>query len=301
MIEMVPNVSEGRRTAVVDQLAAVLSSSPGVTLLDVSADPSHNRSVYTVVGTRDALFDATLRLVDVAVQQIDMRMHEGAHPRIGAVDVVPYIPLDGATMDECVQLAHDAGRALAERYNLPVYFYERAALRPDRARLEVVRRGQFEGLSARMQAPEWTPDAGPAAPHPTAGATAVGARMPLIAFNVDLDGATLDDARRIAAAVRESSGGLRCLKALGLWLPHRNRAQVSMNLTDYTETPLVTAFDAVASQAAALGVRVHESELIGLIPAGALAHITPERVGLVAFDQSRILEARIADAQRQTS
>ena len=296
---MVPNVSEGRRTAVIDQLAAAIGETPGATLLDVSADPSHNRSVFTAVGTRDALLMATIRLVDVAVTHIDMRTHIGEHPRIGAVDVVPYIPLDGETMSECVQLAHDAGREIAARFGVPIYFYERAATRPERSRLEVVRRGQFEGLAARMQDPAWTPDAGPALPHPTAGATAIGARMPLIAFNVDLEGATLDDAKHIAAAVRESSGGLRYVKALGLWLPHRQRAQVSMNLTDYTQTPLVTGFDAVAAAAALRGVQVHESELIGLIPAGALAGITPERVRLLGFDPSRILETRMAQALRR--
>lgn len=299
MIEMVPNVSEGRRPAVIDELASALRATRGATVLDVTSDPSHNRSVFTVVGSRDALLEATLQLFAVAVRRIDMRMHQGEHPRIGAVDVLPFIPLDGSTMEECVQLAHDAGHFVAERFGVPVYFYERAATRAERTRLEVVRRGQFEGLAARMQDPLWTPDSGPNKPHPSAGATAVGARMPLIAFNVDLDGATLDDARRIAAAVRESSGGLRHVKALGLWLPHRNCAQVSMNLTDYTRTPLVTAFDAVADMAARLGVHVHESELIGLIPAGALANITPERVGLFGFDPSRVLETRIAEATQR--
>ncbi|MFN7985286.1 MAG: glutamate formimidoyltransferase [Vicinamibacterales bacterium] len=295
---MVPNVSEGRRATVIDELASVLRGTAGVTVLDVTSDPSHNRSVFTLVGSSEALLDATLRLFDIAIRHIDLRSHVGAHPRIGAVDVVPYIPLDGSTMDECVELAHEAGRAVAARYGVPIYFYERAALRPARTKLEAVRRGQFEGLPARMHDPEWAPDAGPAVPHPTAGATAVGARVPLIAFNVDLEDATLEDAKRIAATVRESSGGLPSVKALGLWLPHRNRAQVSMNLTDYTQTPVVAAFDAVARTAAARGVRVHESELIGLIPAGALANITPERIGLRDFDGSRVLEARIADAMR---
>lgn len=298
---MVPNLSEGRRTEVIDEIASVLRTTPGVIVLDVTADPSHNRSVFTLVGSRDALLAATLRMFDVAVRRIDLRSHEGAHPRIGAVDVVPYVPLEDSTMGDCVQLAHEAGRLIASRFGVPVYFYERAALRSERQRLENVRRGQFASLPLRMQDPAWTPDEGPAVPHPTAGATAVGARMPLIAFNVDLDGASLEDAKRIAAAVRESSGGLRHVKALGLWLPHRGRAQVSMNLTDYTHTPLVTAFDAVAKIAASFGVRVHESELIGLIPSAALAGLTPERVGLVNFDPSRVLETRIAGALRNAA
>ena len=293
MIEVVPNISEGRRPEVLDALRMAVASVPGATLLDDSADPSHNRSVFTIVGEHAALRESILRLMQVAVAHIDLRTHRGEHPRIGALDVVPFIPLTGATMTECVALARDTARAVAESFGVPVYLYEEAATRPERRRLEVIRRGQFEGLAAKMQTPGWEPDFGPLTPHPTAGATVVGARRPLIAFNMDLDHAPLDAARQIAAAVRESSGGLPGVKALGLWLPHRGTAQVSMNLTDYVRTPLVVAFDAVVRAAADVGCRVRESELIGLIPAAALAGTTPEHLRLTAFDTSRILEERI--------
>ena len=299
MIEVVPNVSEGRRPEIVHALCTAVASVPGATLLDHSSDPSHNRSVFTLVGEADALHDAVLRLVDVAVRHIDLgTTRRGAHPRIGAVDVVPFIPLEGAVMADCVTLARHTARSIAETFGVPVYLYEEAATRPERRRLESIRRGEFEGLAARMCTAEWQPDYGPALPHPSAGATVVGARRPLIAFNVDLESATLDDARRIAAVVRESSGGLRGVKALGLWLPHRSTAQVSMNLTDFTITSLATAFNAVVQAAKARGVDIRESELIGLIPAAALAGTSPEQLKLSGFDRSRILEERIKLAAR---
>ena len=293
MIEAVPNVSEGRRPEIVEALLAAVAGVPRAVLLDYSSDPSHNRSVFTIVGDGGAVHEAILRLVDVAVRHIDLRNHRGAHPRIGAVDVVPFIPLDGATMADCVALAHVTARSISELFGVPVYLYEEAATRPTRRRLESIRRGEFEGLTARMATPEWQPDFGPCMPHASAGATVVGARTPLIAFNVDLDSATLDDARHIAAVVRESSGGLRAVKALGLWLPHRATAQVSMNLTDFATTSVVAAFDAVVQAARSRGVGVRESELIGLIPAAALAGTTPEQIKLTAFDRSQILEERI--------
>ena len=299
MIEVVPNVSEGRRPEIVHALRTAVAGVPGATLLDCSSDPSHNRSVFTLVGEADALRDAILRLVDVAVGHIDLRTSlRGAHPRIGAVDVVPFIPLDGAVMDDCVMLAKDTAQSIADTFGVPVYLYEEAATRPERRRLESIRRGEFEGLAARMRTAEWQPDYGPSAPHATTGATVVGARRPLIAFNVDLESATLDDARHIAAVVRESSGGLRSVKALGLWLPHRGRAQVSMNLTDFTITSVAVAFDAVVQAAKTRGVGVRESELIGLIPAAALADTPPEQLQLTHFDTSRILEERIKLAAR---
>ena len=297
MIEVVPNVSEGRRPEIVHALRTAVASVRGATLLDYSSDPSHNRSVFTLVGEADALHGAVLRLVDVAVRHIDLRTTDrGAHPRIGAVDVVPFIPLAGSVMADCVTLAQDTARSIADTFGVPVYLYEEAATRPERQRLESIRRGEFEGLAARMRTAEWQPDYGPSTPHLSAGATVVGARRPLIAFNVDLESATLDDARHIASVVRESSGGLRSVKALGLWLPHRGRAQVSMNLTDFTTTSVAVAFDAVVQAATARGVGVRESELIGLIPAAALAETTPEHLKLAGFDASRILEEQITRA-----
>lgn len=295
MIESVPNVSEGRRPEVVAELAEAVRGVRGVLLLDHSADPSHNRSVFTMAGDTGALQAAILRLVEVAVARIDLRTHRGVHPRLGAVDVVPFVPLGTTTMAACVALSRAVGRAIADRFEIPVYLYEESATRPERRRLETIRRGQFEGLGQKMAQPGWAPDFGPAAPHQTAGATVVGARMPLIAYNIDLDSNDLEIARQIAAAVRESSGGLPCVKALGVRLADRGIVQVSMNLTDFTRTPVRAVFEAVKREAEGRGVGLLESELIGLIPAAALTGTTPEHLGLAGFRRSQILEERIAE------
>lgn len=294
MIESVPNVSEGHDAAVVTALAQAVRAG-GSLLLDYSADPSHNRSVFTMAGDAAAIEQSLLQLVGTAVTHVDLRTHRGVHPRIGAVDVVPLIPLAGATMEECVELSHRVGRAIARTFGIPVYLYEHSASQPERRRLEQIRRGNFEGLAAKMTQPGWAPDFGPSAPHPTAGATVVGARMPLIAYNVNLDSTDVAVARAVAAAVRESSGGLPCVKALGLPLLHRNVAQVSMNLTDFSRTSVQTAFDAVEREANARGVRVLESELIGLIPAAALEGTSAGQLRLTGFSRSQILEERIAE------
>ncbi|MGE3955112.1 MAG: glutamate formimidoyltransferase [Vicinamibacterales bacterium] len=302
MIESVPNVSEGHDTTVVSAIADAVRAVPAVLLLDHSSDPSHNRSVFTMAGAAAPLLDALLRLAEAAIARVDLRVHRGVHPRIGAVDVVPLIPLGGSTMAACVDLSHQLARALADRFGLPVYLYEHSASRPTRRRLEVIRRGHFEGLAEKMKRPEWAPDYGPAVPHPTAGATVVGARMPLIAYNVNLDSTDLEVARAVALAVRESSGGLPCVKALGLPLLHRGVAQVSMNLTDFTRTSVQEAFDAVVREAGARGVGVLESELIGLIPEAALVGTSAERLRLTGFTRAQILEERIAQrlAERPT-
>lgn len=294
MIESVPNVSEGHDQRLIAAIARAVEAG-GALLLDSSADPSHNRAVFTMAGEANAIVDSLLRLVETTVAHVDLRTHRGVHPRIGAVDVIPLIPLAGASMTECIELSHVLGRAVADTFQVPVYLYEHSATRPERRRLEQIRRGNFEGLAEKMTRAEWAPDYGPAAPHPTAGATVVGARMPLVAYNVNLDSTDVDVARAIAVAVRESSGGLPCVKALGLPLLHRNVAQVSMNLTDFTRTSVQAAFDAVEQEATARGVRVLESELIGLIPAAALEGTTPERLRLTGFTRSQILEQRIAE------
>lgn len=296
MIESVPNVSEGRRPDVIARLVAAVSGIGGVWLLDHSADPSHNRSVYTLAGEPDPLRTALMRLAAVAIERIDLRRHQGVHPRIGAIDVVPFIPLQGSTLAQCDDLARAFAATFAASFGVPVFLYEHSAATPARRRLEAIRRGQFEGLDAKLRNPDWTPDFGPAVPHPTAGATVVGARMPLIAFNVNLDSTDVRAAREIAAAVRESSGGLPSVKALGLRLEHRGIVQVSMNLTDYTVTPVQAAYDAVRRAAGACGVRLLESELIGLIPQAALQGTTPAAIGLRAFDDQQILERRLARA-----
>lgn len=294
LIECVPNISEGRRPGVVEGIADELRAIDGLALLDHSSDVSHNRSVFTMAGAAAALEHAIMALAARVIADVDLRTQRGAHPRIGALDVVPFVPLRTTPMSACVALARSVGRALADRFDLPIYLYEEASAQPARRRLEDIRRGGFEGLARKMTMPEWAPDFGPAVPHPTAGATVVGARPFLIAFNVNLATDRLDVARRIAATIRERNGGLPGVKALGLALSERQIVQVSMNLTDVTRTPVHVAFDAVCAQAAALGVEVRESELIGLMPRAALSQTTPEHLRLRHFSLNQILEERLA-------
>ncbi len=294
MLECIPNVSEGARKDTVDALTAELSGVPGLRLLDRSSDASHNRSVFTCAGDSAALETAMLRLCRRAIELIDLRAHHGVHPRIGAVDVVPFVPLAGSSMAEAVALARRTGARIAAECGVPVYLYEEATLHPERRRLEAIRQGGFEALARRMSTDEWAPDFGPRRPHPTAGATAVGARGPLIAFNVNLATDRLDLARHIARVVRASSGGLPAVKAMGVSLPHRGIVQVSMNLTDYERTSMVAAFEAVRHEAGLAGVSVLESELIGLAPAAALDANTAAAMSLVDFSRSRILEHALA-------
>jgi glutamate formiminotransferase len=292
VIECIPNISEGRRSGVIQAAATAVRTAPGVRLLDTSSDPAHNRTVLTFAGDAAAVKGAVLALFEVVVAAVDLRVHEGVHPRIGAVDVVPFVPLAGASMDECVALARSTGADVARRFGVPVYLYEAAATVPARKNLANIRHGQFEGLTAKMKDPAWTPDFGPREPHPSAGATAVGARGPLIAYNVNLATDRLDVAKRIAAAVRESGGGLPSVKALGVPLRDRGIVQVSMNLTDYEVTPIATAFNAVRQAAARHGVGVLHSEIVGLVPAAAL----PDNRGtllLKGFEPAQILENRL--------
>ena len=293
LFECVANVSEGRRPEIVAQLADVVRRTPGMRLLDSSADADHNRSVFTFVGDGPALEQAVLALVERAIAHIDLRTHLGEHPRIGAVDVVPFVPLTGATMADAVGLATRTGRAIAERFGVPVYLYEAAAAHPSRRALQDIRRGGFEGLAAKMASPGWTPDFGPATPHPTAGASAVGARPLLIAYNINLAADRLDIAKAIAAAVRASGGGLPFVKALGLRLADRGIVQVSINLTNYERTSMAAVFDAVTREAARRGVSVLESEVIGLIPAAALRPGDETYLKLKGFTPRQVLETRL--------
>jgi glutamate formiminotransferase len=292
LIECIPNVSEGRRAEVIDAIAAAIRGA-GVALLDVSRDAAHHRSVFTFAGEPDAVHRAVLAMFDAAIPAIDLRAHAGVHPRMGAVDVVPLVPLAGASLDECAALARTIGAEVAAKFNLPVYLYEAAASAIHRRPLEQVRRGQFEGLAEKLQRAEWQPDFGPAVPHPTAGAAIVGARQPLIAFNVNLATDRLDVAKAVARAVRYSSGGLPCVKALGLPLADRGIVQVSMNLTDFRTTSMADAFRAVAAEAAHHGVAVLESELIGLVPAEALAAAGAAALALPRFTPEMLLEVQI--------
>jgi glutamate formiminotransferase len=294
-IESIPNVSEGRRPDVIERLAHAIRSAPGARLLDYSADPSHNRSVFTVAGEPASVAEAVLALCAEAVAVIDLRTHVGEHPRIGAVDVVPFVPLEGATMAECVALARNVGARIAARLNVPVYLYEEAAAHAARQKLEDIRRGGFEGLRARMAAGDWPPDFGPPAPHPSAGATVVGARRALIAYNINLNTDRLDIARTIAAAVRESSGGFKFVKAAGFRLAHRGIVQVSMNLTNYEHTSMFAVFEAVGREAARHGVSILESEIIGLVPAAALDNPRGVDLQLAGFTRDQILENRLRE------
>lgn len=292
LIEAIPNVSEGRRPGTVARLAAAIRATPAVRLLDHSADPSHNRSVFTLAGPGAAVAEAILTLFAEALAAIDLRTHDGQHPRVGAVDVVPFVPLDGATMAECVALARSVGAEVGRRFGVPVFLYEAAATAPERQRLEHIRRGGLNGLRTRMAEAAWAPDFGPSAPHPSAGVAVIGARRPLIAWNVNLDSDRLDIARAIAARVRESGGGLPCVKAAGFRLAHRGLVQVSMNLTDYQVTSMAVAYDAVRREATRHGVAILESEIIGLVPRTA---VTDARaLQLRAFGPAQILEERLA-------
>jgi glutamate formiminotransferase / 5-formyltetrahydrofolate cyclo-ligase len=271
LVESVPNVSEGRRLDVVDRLADAITSVPGVFLLDRTSDASHNRSVFTLAGEHESVSDALEALLATAIHEIDMDDHEGEHPRIGAVDVIPFIPLGSTSMDEAIDVARSFGERIATRFDLPVYLYARAALRSDRERLADVRRGQYEGLKVEIEQNGREPDFGPSRMHPSAGAVAVGARPFLIAYNINLDSDDVDLAKRIARRVRESGGGLPKLQANGFEVrePERGhplRAQVSMNLLDFAVTPLWVVWDAVRDLAADDGVDLAESELIGLAP-----------------------------------
>jgi glutamate formiminotransferase / 5-formyltetrahydrofolate cyclo-ligase len=270
IIESIPNVSEGRRPEVIATLAEAIRSVPGVRLLDHSSDASHNRSVFTLVGDAESLKAATLALFERATSAIDLRQHSGEHPRVGAVDVVPFVPIEGATMEDCVRLAKEVAGLVAERFGVPVFLYEEASSNPARKNLEDIRRGEFEGLAAKLASPGWAPDFGPASPHPSAGASVIGARMPLIAYNINLDTERLDVAKKIAAAIRHSSGGLRYVKAMGVKLEDRNLAQVSINLTNYQKTPVFRVFEMVKREAERYGVSILESEIVGLVPSAAL-------------------------------
>src|SRR2546427_10971374 len=270
LIECIPNISEGRRPDVVADMASAIRAVPGVRLLDFSSDASHNRSVFTLAGDAAGVEQAVMALFERAGAAIDFRAHHGEHPRMGAVDGVPFVPIGGVTMAECVALAKKVGAAVADRFKIPGYLYEDACTHPARKNLEDIRRGEFEGLAAKMATQGWAPDFGPSAPHPSAGAAVIGARMALIAYNINLATDRLDVAKKIAAAIRHSSGGYRYVKAAGFMLQDRGIVQVSMNLTNYEKTPIFRVFETVKREAERYGVSILESEIVGLVPAAAL-------------------------------
>jgi glutamate formiminotransferase len=289
IIECVPNVSEGRRADVIEACAEAIRGT-GVHLLSVSSDASHNRTVFSFAGDAPAVEAAVLALFDRALQAIDLRRHRGEHPRLGAVDVVPFIPIEGATMPDCVALARKVAAAVAERHALPVYLYEEAAAAETRRNLEDIRRGEFEGLADKMRRAEWAPDFGPSSPHVSAGAAVIGARMALIAYNINLATDRLDVAKKIASAIRQSSGGLRYVKAMGVALADRGIVQVSMNLTNYEKTPVFRVFELVKREASRYGVAVLESEIVGLVPAAALTASAAWYLQIEGFSEKQVLE-----------
>ena len=294
MIECVPNVSEGRDQSTIDAIADAVRATPGVQLLDVHSDPDHNRSVYTYAShDAAALRDATLRLYEAAVPRIDLRAHHGAHPRVGAVDVVPFVPLEGSTMDQCVALASETGKAIAERFSIPVYLYEHASRHDYRRELPAIRSGGFEHFATKIQDDRWKPDFGPAIVHPTAGVSVVGARVPLIAFNVQLGTTRMEVAEAAARAVRGISGGLRHVRALPIALESRGLVQVSMNLLDFRKTPMHRAFAVVRDEAERYGVPVVSSEIVGLVPQDALLQVAEWHLRIGNFRRDIVLEERI--------
>jgi glutamate formiminotransferase len=294
LIESVPNYSEGRRIEVVDALAGAVTATPGVYLLDRTSDPSHNRSVLTLAGEADAVMRAVEATVEVAIRDIDMERHSGEHPRIGAVDVIPFVPLGDTTLDEAIELARTFGRGIAQRHGIPVYLYARAALRPDRVRLADVRRGGYEGLRDEIGQQGRAPDFGPMRTHPRAGAVAVGARPFLIAWNINLESPDVELAKRIARRVRESGGGLPAVQANGFMIEELGCAQVSMNLLDFATTPMWRVWEEVRAIAAEDGIGLRESELIGLAPLAAFLDVAAHAGG----DPDAPVERRFSDAAR---
>ena len=305
IMECVPNFSEGRDLQKIDKIVAPFRGKQGVKLLDYSNDEDHNRLVVTVVGEPEPLRDAVLEAIGVAVELIDLNHHQGQHPRMGAVDVVPFIPIRNVTMEEAVALSKEVGKEVAKRYNLPVFLYEKShsaynsrspdgsASAPHRENLAAVRKGEFEGMAEKIKQPEWHPDFGLAERHPTAGTVAIGARMPLVAYNINLNTPSLEIAHDIAKKIRFIGGGLRYCKAMGVELKDRGITQVSINMTDYTRTSLYRAFELVRVEARRYGVSIVGSEIIGLVPMEALIDTASYYLGLENFSMEQVLEARM--------
>lgn len=294
LMECIPNISEGIRTEVVEAIVDTVRSTAGVTLLDYSSDPSHNRTVITFLGEPTAVAAAAFALTKAARDHIDLTQHKGEHPRMGAVDVIPFVPVKGITMEECVEYSKQLARRIGEELEIPVFLYENSASAPHRKNLAAIRKGQFEGMAEKVLEDKWCPDFGGARIHPTAGVVAVGARPPLVAYNINLNTADVSVANRIAKIIRESSGGLRAVKALGVYLEDRNLAQVSINMCDFRQTPLYRVMELVRIEAARYGVQVIGSEIIGLAPMDALIESAAYYLQLEDFKTNdQVLENRL--------
>ena len=291
LIKCIPNFSEGQRKDVIEAIADGVRSVPGVILLDYSSDASHNRSVFTFVGTPEGVMEAAFNASKVAVEMIDMTKHKGEHPRMGAVDVIPFVPVKDMTMDECIQLSKEIAAKINTEIGIPVYLYEESATRPERVNLAAIRKGQFEGMAEKIKSVGSEPDFGKAEIHPTAGVVAIGARMPLVAYNINLNTSDIEIANKIAKIIRESTGGLKYVKAIGVMLKERNLAQVSINMTNYEKTPLYRVFELVRVEAQRFGVGIIGSEIIGLTPMNALIDSARYYLQLESFDdKNQILE-----------
>jgi len=293
ILECVPNFSEGRDLKKIEKIVEPFRGKEGVKLLDYQNDEDHNRSVVTVVGEPEPLSNAVIESMGIAVDLIDMRAHKGQHPRMGAIDVVPFIPVKNVSVEEAVDISKATAKLAAEAYALPVFLYEQSATRPERRNLAAIRKGQFEGMGEKLSQAEWTPDFGPAQVHPSAGVTAMGARMPLVAFNVNLDTNRLEIADHIAKKVRHISGGLRYCKGIGIELKDRGIVQVSMNMTDYTKPALYRVVELIKIEARRYGVNVVGSEIIGLVPMAALIDSAVYYLRVEDFSMDQVLEARI--------
>ena len=291
IIESIPNISEGRNQEIIEACVDQIRNTPGCTLLNYSSDPSHNRTVITYMGSPEGCEEASVKLAKEAVELIDLTKHEGEHPRMGCVDVMPFVPIKDATNEECIELSKVVGKRIAEEADLPVFLYEMSAQKPNRKNLATVRKGQFEGMAEKVQDPEWEPDFGGARINPTGGVVAVGARPPLVAYNLNLNTSDVQIAKNIAAVIREKDGGLNNVKAMGFMLEDRNIAQVSINMTDFRVTPLYRVTEMVKSEAKRYGVTVIGSEVIGLCPMKALIDSAEYYLQIEDFDfDGQVLE-----------
>ena len=295
IVECIPNFSEGRDLSKIEKIVQLFKNKKGVKLLGYERDEDYNRLVVTVIGEPDSVKYVVIEAIGEAIKVIDMRKHKGQHPRMGAIDVVPFVPIKNFTIGEAVSLSKEVAKIASEKYKLPIFLYEKSAASPNRKNLSVIRKGEFEGMAEKIKQPEWKPDYGPAEIHPTAGVTAVGARVPLIAYNINLGTNNLEIANSIARSIRHINGGLRYCKAMGVELKERGIVQVSINMTDYTKTPLYRAFELVKIEAKRYGVNIIGSEIVGFAPMEALVDTAVYYLGLEKFSTEQILEARMME------
>lgn len=294
IIECVPNCSEGRNKEVIEYIADAVRAVPGVVITDYSSDESHNRSVFTIVGDPDQMAEAAFQFAKACVEKIDMTKHEGAHPRMGAVDVIPFTPVKDVAMEECIELSKKVAERIWTELGMPVTLYEESATAPHRRNLAAIRKGQFEAMPEKLKDPQWHPDYGNQEIHPTAGIVAVGARFPLVAFNINLSTSDIEIANKIAKTIRESSGGMKWIKAIGVMLEDRNIAQVSINMINYTKTPMYRVFENVRFEAEHYGVHIIGSEVIGVVPMDAMLDAAEYYLKVENFDkESQIMEKHL--------